>query len=156
MMDIRIPGLPDWANLVIVVLGLMIALAWVLMPFSVFGVKGRIEAVEARLDVIHEDIRQLNVRMAQSGARAGPDFAMPAEAPTLRRPSPAPPEPQMAPPIPPPPMMPERSARPVPAPPPPAGRAEPAMRQDHPSVRAEPTLPLPSRAEPKLSWPPRG
>ncbi|WP_291295165.1 hypothetical protein [Elioraea sp.] len=148
-MDMRIPGLPDWANLVIVVLGLMIALAWVLMPFSVFGVKGRIEAVEARLEVIHEEIRQLNLRIAQAGWRSGPDFAMPAEAPTLRRPGPVPPEPQMAPPIPPPPVVPERSVRPMPAPPHPAGRPEPGMR-------AEPTLPLPNRAEPKLSWPPRG
>ncbi|MCU0985398.1 MAG: hypothetical protein MUC89_10715 [Acetobacteraceae bacterium] len=146
MLDLRIPGLPDWANLVVLVLGLMIALAWVLMPFSVFGVKGRIEALETRLEVIHEEIRQLNLRIAQGAGRAGVDYGMPAEAPTMRRADPPPmPEARAAPPIPPPPVVPERAARPTAAAP---IRPEP--------VRAEPTLAPPSRAEPKLSWPPRG
>jgi hypothetical protein len=146
MLDFRIPGLPDWANLVVLVLGLMIALAWVLMPFSVFGVKGRIEALETRLEVIHEEIRQLNLRLAQSGGRAGPDYGMPAEAPTMRRiDTPMLPEARVAPPIPPPPVMPERAARPTAAPP---------IRPEQ--LRTEPTLAPPTRAEPKLSWPPRG
>lgn len=145
MLDLRIPGLPDWANLVVLVLGLMIALAWVLMPFSVFGVKGRIEALEARLEVIHEEIRQLNIRIAQGAGRTSSDFGMPAEAPTMRRhEAAAVPEPRIAPPIPPPPVMPERVARPATPPP---------VRSDQ--ARAEPILPPPGRAEPKLSWPPR-
>jgi hypothetical protein len=145
MLDLRIPGLPDWANLVVLVLGLMIALAWVLMPFSVFGVKGRIEALETRLEVIHEEIRQLNLRIAQGVGRAGPDYGMPAEAPTMRRVDPPMmPEVRAAPPIPPPPVMPERATRPAAAAP---IRPEPA--------RAEPILAPPTRAEPKLSWPPR-
>lgn len=150
MFDLRIPGLPDWANLVVLVVGLMIALAWVLMPFSVFGVKGRIEALEARLEVIHEEIRQLNIRIAHGAGRAGPDFGMPAEAPTMRRHDTSGPEPRVAPPIPPPPVMPERAARPAtpPSVAPPLGRSEPG--------RSEPTLPPAGRAEPKLSWPPRG
>lgn len=146
MLDLRIPGLPDWANLVVLVLGLMIALAWVLMPFSVFGVKGRIEALETRLEVIHEEIRQLNIRLAQGAARPGPDYGLPAEGPTLRRvEAPPVPDPRAAPPIPPPPVMPERTIRPTAAAP---MRPEPG--------RSEPTLPQPTRAEPRLSWPPRG
>jgi disintegrin/metalloproteinase domain-containing protein 1 len=140
MLEFRIPGLPDWANLVVLVVGLMIVLAWVLMPFSVFGVKGRIE-----------EIRQLNIRLAQGAARAGPDYGLPAEAPTLRRAEPvAMPEPRAAPPIPPPPVMPERATRPAAAPPFRPDQAQPGQ------ARTEPTLPPPSRAEPKLSWPPRG
>lgn len=145
MMDYRIPGLPDWANLVVLVLGLMIVLAWVLMPFSVFGVKGRLEALEARLEVIHEEIRQLNIRIAQGQGRAGPDYGLPAETPTLRRVDAMPmPEARAAPPIPPPPVMPERAARTTAAPP------------IRPEGRTEPSVASPSRAEPKLSWPPRG
>jgi hypothetical protein len=146
MLEFRIPGLPDWANLVVLVIGLMIVLAWVLMPFSVFGVKGRIEALEARLEMIQEEIRQLNMRIAQGAARPGIDYGLPVEAPTLRRADPPPmPEPRAAPPIPPPPVIPERSVRPTAAVP---MRPEP--------VRTDPTLPPPKRAEPKLSWPPRG
>lgn len=146
MLDLRIPGLPDWANLVVLVLGLMIVLAWVLMPFSVFGVKGRIEALEARLEVIHEELRQLNLRIAQAGGRPAPDYGMPAEAPTLRRAETIlPPEPRATPPIPPPPVMPERAGR---------HAATAPLRPEQ--GRAEPSLPQPARAEPKLSWPPRG
>lgn len=138
MLDLRIPGLPDWAALVLLIIGLTILLAWVLMPFSVFGVKGRIEALEARLEVMHDELRQLNARLAQWPASRGADFAIPAESPMLR-PDLAPlPEPRIAPPIPPPPVMPERSARPVAAP------------------RPEPFVPQSARAEPRLSWPPRG
>jgi hypothetical protein len=138
MLDLRIPGLPDWAALVLLVVGLTIVLAWVLMPFSVFGVKGRIEALEARLEVMHDELRQLNTRLAQGPAIRSTDFAMPAESPILRSdPLPAP-EPRITPPIPPPPVVPERSMRPPAA------------------LRPEPIVPQAARAEPKLSWPPRG
>lgn len=150
MLDLRIPGLPDWANLVVLVIGLMIVLAWVLMPFSVFGVKGRIEALETRLEMIHEEIRQLNLRIAQGTGRVGPDYGMPAEMPSLRRADTIQvPEQRVAPPIPPPPVMPERGTPLAAAP----------MRPDHPrpeAGRMEPSLPAPPRAEPKLTWPPRG
>ena len=36
------------------------------MPFSVFGVKGRLEAVEARLDEIQGEIRSLVLRLPGS------------------------------------------------------------------------------------------
>jgi len=138
MLDLRIPGVPDWATLVLLVLGLMLVLAWVLMPFSVFGVKGRIEALEARLEVMHDELRHLNARLAQAPQQRLGDFAMPAEAPTLRRVEvDLPPAPRSTPPIPPPPVLPERSARPM-------------------ASRPEPILPQPGRAEPKLTWPPRG
>jgi hypothetical protein len=138
MLDLRIPGLPDWAALALLVLGLTILLAWVLMPFSVFGVKGRIEALEARLEVMHEELRQLSARLAQAPALRGADFAIPAESPILRADTAPPPEPRIIPPIPPPPVVPERGGR-APA-----------------HLRPEPIVPIPSRAEPKLSWPPRG
>jgi len=138
MLDLRIPGLPDWAALILLVVGLTIVLAWVLMPFSVFGVKGRIEALEARLEVMHEELRQLNARLAQGHAVRSADFAIPAESPILRADAAIMPEPRIAPPIPPPPVVPERSVRPA------------------SSQRPEPIVPQPGRAEPRLAWPPRG
>lgn len=138
MLDLRIPGLPDWAALALLVIGLTILLAWILMPFSVFGVKGRIEALEARLEVMHDELRQLNARLSQPAGPRAADFAMPAESPILRPDIGPLHEPRAAPPIPPPPVVPHRTTR-VP-----------------PQLKPEPIVPQPGRAEPKLSWPPRG
>ena len=37
-------------------------LAFLLMPFSVFGVKARIESLEAQIDSLHEDLRMISMR----------------------------------------------------------------------------------------------
>ena len=63
--------LPDWAPpwvgfVLLVVIGLF-CLAFLLMPFSVFGLKGRLEAVEARLDEIQGEIRSLVLRLPEPG-----------------------------------------------------------------------------------------
>lgn len=62
-------SLPDWVPpwvgfAAIVVAGLFI-LAFLLMPFSVFGLKGRLEVVEARLDEIQSEIRNLALRLPE-------------------------------------------------------------------------------------------
>jgi hypothetical protein len=107
------PGLPEWVGLVVLVVLGLVALAFALMPFSVFGVKSRLEALEAQLDEIQTEIRSLAIRMPEPGRRRPPveeDWVAP---PTLRAPDPPP-----------------RGATP-PAPPPPAwpegGRAEPRL-----------------------------
>ena len=38
---------------------------YVLMPFSVFGVKARLEAIDARLDEIQGEIRSLALRLPE-------------------------------------------------------------------------------------------
>lgn len=48
---------PSWLGPAILVVGLMLALAFLLMPFSVFGVKTRLEAVEARLAELQAELR---------------------------------------------------------------------------------------------------
>ena len=56
---LAIPGLPDWIGLVVLlVLGLAM-LAFLAMPFSVFGVKARLEQIEAQLDEIQTEMRSL-------------------------------------------------------------------------------------------------
>jgi len=95
---LTIPGLPNWAGLVALILLVLVALAYLLMPFSVFGVKGRLEAIEAQLDDIQTEIRSLALRLPEPGTdrRRPPvmeDWVEPprAEPPPLRGTPPVPP-----------------------------------------------------------------
>jgi hypothetical protein len=58
--------MPDWLFLLLALPVLLYALAFLLMPFSVFGVKARLEALEAQIDALHEDVRMMAMR--SSGA----------------------------------------------------------------------------------------
>jgi hypothetical protein len=69
--DMSIPAmLPDWVPwwvpLVLLVPALLYALAFLFMPFSVLGLKGRLEVLEARLDEIQAEIRHLSLRLPAS------------------------------------------------------------------------------------------
>ncbi len=110
---LTVPGLPEWSGLVALVLLLLVALAYLLMPFSVFGVKGRLEAIEAQLDEIQTEIRSLALRLPEPsrGRRppVGDDWADPPPAgPRRGEPEPAP---RTTPPVPPPAAWPDRSGR---------------------------------------------
>jgi hypothetical protein len=65
--------MPWWLQLLAVVVGVLLSLCFLLMPFSVFGVKTRLEAVEARLDEIQGEIRRLALRLPEPGRGAGYD-----------------------------------------------------------------------------------
>lgn len=112
---LTIPGLPDWAGLVVLLVLLLVGLAYLLMPFSVFGVKGRLDAIEAQLDEIQTELRTLALRLPEPGrARRPPpsedDWAEPPT--TLRRAEVEAPPPRSTPPVPPPAAWPEpRSGR---------------------------------------------
>ena len=120
--------LPWWASLVLLVAAGLWGLAFLLVPFSVIGVKARLEGLEARLDELHAEIRTLALRLQESGAAAAFDEAYaipapprPAAAPPLRRPAavPRPPIPPSGPlgvPPAPLPSTPIRPAREMPAP----------------------------------------
>ena len=56
---------PWWVPIVLLVPALLYALAFLFMPFSVIGVKGRLEAMEARLDEIQAEIRSLSLRLPE-------------------------------------------------------------------------------------------
>ncbi len=115
---LTVPGLPDWTGLVVLVLLLLVGLAYLLMPFSVFGVKGRLDAIEAQLDEIQTEIRTLALRLPEPARGRRPpvedDWAEP-PAPS-RRAEPEPPA-RGGPPVPPPAAWPESRA----------GRAEPRI-----------------------------
>ncbi len=55
--------LPWWVPLAVLVPILLYLAVFLLMPFSVFGVKGRLELIEARLDEIQGEIRTLSLRL---------------------------------------------------------------------------------------------
>jgi len=65
--------MPWWLQLLVVVVAILMGLAFLFMPFSVFGVKSRLEAVEARLDEIQGEIRSLALRLPERGRGAGFD-----------------------------------------------------------------------------------
>jgi len=54
---------PWWVPLVLVVPALLYTLAFLFMPFSVLGVKTRLEAIDVRLDEIQNEIRHLALRL---------------------------------------------------------------------------------------------
>ncbi len=55
---------PWWVPLVLIVPALLYALAFLFMPFSVLGVKTRLEVMEGRLEDIQQEIRHLSMRLA--------------------------------------------------------------------------------------------
>ena len=65
--------LPAWAFLLLAIPALLFVLAFLLMPFSVFGVKARLEAVGAQLDAMTEELRNLNFRNRGVSGRAYAD-----------------------------------------------------------------------------------
>jgi hypothetical protein len=60
--------LPAWGFLLLAIPVLLFVLAFLLMPFSVFGVKSRLEAMESQLDALTEELRNLNFRARGMGA----------------------------------------------------------------------------------------
>lgn len=56
---------PWWVHLALLLALLFVALMFALMPFSVFGTKSRLEAIEARLDEIQGEIRSLSLRLPE-------------------------------------------------------------------------------------------
>ena len=55
--------LPWWVPLALLVPALLWALSFLFMPFSVFGVKSRLEVIEARLEEIQNEIRHVALRL---------------------------------------------------------------------------------------------
>ena len=54
--------LPAWAFLLLALPALLYLFVFLLMPFSVFGVKARLETLETQLEAIQEELRNLSSR----------------------------------------------------------------------------------------------
>lgn len=119
---LAVPGLPEWTGLLALILLTLVGLAYLLMPFAVFGVKGRLDVIEAQLDELQAELRSLAMRGMEpprrSSAALSPDDW--ADPPVMRRHGAAAtpqeePSPRVSPPIPPPAKWPEgRAVRPEP------------------------------------------
>lgn len=64
---------PWWVHLVLLLAAALFGLLFLMMPFSVFGVKARLEGVEARLDEIQGEIRSLSLRLPEGLPDMGPE-----------------------------------------------------------------------------------
>ena len=78
---------PWWVHLVILLAALLFALLFLLMPFSVFGTKARLEGIEARLDEIQGEIRSLSLRLPEA-YDPGDDYVRPDQRAAQRPPIP--------------------------------------------------------------------
>lgn len=103
---------PWWVHLAIMLVLLLFAAVFLLMPFSVLGTKGHLEAIDARLDEIQGEIRSLALRLPEPTLTETDDYA---PAPTRSAGS--------RPPIPPAPVGVDRLSRPAARP----GRTEPRL-----------------------------
>jgi hypothetical protein len=106
---LAIPGLPMWSGVVVLALLAIVVLAYLLMPFSVFGLKGRLDRMEAQIEELTGEVRTLSQRLALGprAAAAVEDFTPHPTVP-LAAPRDVPPPAPVAP-IPPPPMRGERA-----------------------------------------------
>src|ERR1700710_999349 len=57
--------LPWWMPILVLVPAILYALLFLLMPFSVIGVKGRLDVIEARLDELQGETRTLSLRLGE-------------------------------------------------------------------------------------------
>jgi hypothetical protein len=90
--------LPWWVPIVLLAPALLYALVFFFMPFSVLGVKGRLDVIEARLDEIQGEIRTLSLRMPELPAASHFDdlYAAPLSEAAAYRPESRPPIPPAA------------------------------------------------------------
>jgi hypothetical protein len=134
---------PWWVPILVIVPALLYGLVFLFMPFSVIGVKGRLDSIEARLDEIQGEIRSLSLRLPEPPR--GPAYEEPPS--VMARPRAERGPAVVRPPIPPAPRYPGHedeedyeSARP----------ARLSARRPDPDRDA----PRPRRSEPRLGWPP--
>ena len=133
------PWLPWWVPILVMVPVILYALIFLLMPFSVFGIKSRLEVIEARLDELQGEIRTLSLRLGDPGRAYRPDEDAYDLSPLPRAPAALAPPTRMRPPVP-------------PAPDPYSYDDEPEPRgaRGPRPIRAERAEPRPPRAEPKF------
>ena len=148
-MNFALPDwVPWWVPLVLLLPALLYGLAFLFMPFSVIGLKSRLESIEGRLDEIQADIRLLVARSLEPGPAPSDYDDLYAPPPVAPRPRERDREPTIVrPPIPPPAHAMYEDDPPDDRPPPPPHTRPVRRAEAPPPPRQEP------RAEPRLNWP---
>ena len=85
--------MPWWAHLAVLLAILFFGLMLMMMPFSVFGTRSRLEGIEARLDEIQGEIRSLALRLPEHPFRDSEDEIRVRPRNVFRPPVPPPPAP---------------------------------------------------------------
>ena len=136
-MNLALPDwVPWWVPLVLLLPALLYGLAFLFMPFSVIGLKSRLESIDARLDDIQSELRHLAPRGAKAAAEFD-DVYVP------------PPAPRRAEPV----VSPVAAVRPV-APRPLHDDEEELDDRPPPPPHTRPVRRLePPRQEPRVTWP---
>ncbi|RVT97428.1 hypothetical protein EOD42_06235 [Rhodovarius crocodyli] len=60
---LTLPGLPAWTGAVALGAIALVALCFVLMPFSIYGLRSRLEGMEAQLDEMQAELRAISARL---------------------------------------------------------------------------------------------
>lgn len=89
---------PWWVHVAVLVAGGLFALLFLAMPFAVFGVKGRLDGIELRLDEIQAEIRSLSLRLPEPAGMDDSYVSPPSDRYGSARP-PIPPAPRGPPPV---------------------------------------------------------
>jgi hypothetical protein len=55
--------LPQWASLGLLVVGALWAIAFLALPFTAFSLRGRLDAIEARMDELQAEIRGMSLHL---------------------------------------------------------------------------------------------
>lgn len=144
-MNLALPDwVPWWVPLVLLLPAALYALAFLFMPFSVIGLKSRLEGIEARLDEIQQELRNLAVRDSIPPSAHDAYDAVYDPPPVARRMQ----EPAFGrPPIPPAPQTPRYDDADEDRPPPPPHMRPIRRGETQPAARQEP------RTEPRVNWP---
>jgi hypothetical protein len=135
--------MPWWVPIVLLVPAILYGLAFLFMPFSVIGLKGRLETIEARLDEIQGEIRSLVLRMPEPSRALDFDEVYGQDAPRRTAAQAVPARPPI------PPASHELDEFDTPR----DAAARQGFGRAAPAGRPEPRPP--NRAEPRLDWPPR-
>lgn len=84
-MSLAIPDwMPLWAQVLLLGFGIVVLVAFLLMPFAVYGVKGRLSEIALQLEDARADLRVLTMRVGalvpeQTTARRKPETSAPQE-----------------------------------------------------------------------------
>ncbi|CAP57118.1 hypothetical protein [Gluconacetobacter diazotrophicus] len=90
--------MPWWLQLTLLILGTLFAFVWLLMPFAVFGVKGRLDALALQIEDLQAELRVLAVppEERRPAMPAAPRAAAPVAEPAPMAARPADPPPMVA------------------------------------------------------------
>ncbi|MBB2204981.1 hypothetical protein [Gluconacetobacter takamatsuzukensis] len=84
--------MPWWLQLALLILGMLFLFLWMLVPFAVFGVKGRLDALALQIEDLQAELRVLAVQPEDRVPVSAPaPRPAPAAAPVVEPVAPAPP-----------------------------------------------------------------